>query len=149
MTLEEVMKHKEQMLAEPARDAVQKAYDALHNLWGYYVCKNKPDPDDSYNENVVREGLGVPRRYKVIITEQAYPITFCEVDIYPMAYRLQEFFKSIVKDGEKFRTFKEVDDIIPREITGMLNNGNKLHLMQTGEKCLFNGVELTYEEAIP
>ena len=148
MNLEEVVKNKEQ-LPEFARDAVHKAYDALHNLWSYYVCRNKPDPEDSYNENVVREGLGLPRRYKVIITEQAYPITFCEVDIYPTSYRLQEFFKGIVKDGEKFRTFKEVDEIIPREIAGVLNNGNKMRVMMNSEKWLFNGIELTYEEVIP
>lgn len=149
MTLEEIVKSKEQIIPDFARDAVQKAYDALKDMWGYYVCKNSPNPDDSYNENVVREGLGLPRRYKVIIPEQAYPITFCNVDIYPTAYRLQEFFKGIVKDGEKFRTFKEVDEIIPREIAGMLNNGNKLRVMMNGEKWLVNGIELTYEEVIP
>ena len=149
MNLEEVVKNKEQ-LPEFARDAVQKAYDALNSLWMYYVCKSdKPNQDDTDNENTVRKGLGIPRRFKVIITEQQYPITYCEVDIYPMSYRLQEFFKGIVKDGEKFRTFKEVDEIIPREIAGILNNGNKMRVMMNGEKWLFNGIELTYEEVIP
>lgn len=147
MTLEEVVKNKAQ-LPEFARDAVQKAYESLHNLWGFYVCKNKPDTEDSYNENVVREGLGLPRRYKVVITEQEYPIKYCEVDIFPISFRLQDFFKGIVKDGDRFRTLKEVDNIIPREIDGMLNNGNKLRVMMNGEKLLFNGVELIYEEVI-
>ena len=113
MTLEEVVKNKAQ-LPEFARDAVQKAYESLHNLWGFYVCKNKPDSEDSYNENVVREGLGLPRRYKVVITEQEYPIKYCEVDIFPISFRLHDFFKGIVKDGDRFRTLREVDNIRER-----------------------------------
>lgn len=149
MTLEEVVKSKEQIIPDFAREPVQKAYDALKDMWGYYVCKNKPTPDDSFNENVVREGLGLPKRFKVVITEQSYPIAYCEIDINPISFRLESFFKSLVKDGDRFRTFKEVDDIIPREISGILNNGHNLRVMYNGEREFYHGVELTYEEVIP
>ena len=149
MTLEEVVKHKEQMLAEPARDAVQKAYEALTDLWGHFICKRNLSPDDAFNLNVVNNGLGKPKRFKVVITERWYPIRYCDVETFPASCRLENFFKGLMKDGEYFRTFNEVDDIIPKEISGILNNGHKLRALENGERGIANGIELTYEEVLP
>lgn len=145
ITLEQVVAQKEQ-LPDFARDAVQKAYDALQDLWGYYVCKGKYTDDDAFNANVVRVGLGKPRRFTVTIRQKAYPIEYCEVDVKPISFRLEEFFRGFVKRDGMFLTLKEIDNIIPLAIDGMLNNGNTIKIMNNGEKHLFDGVQLTYEE---
>lgn len=149
MTLEEVVKSKEQIIPDFARDAVQKAYNALKDLWGYYVCKGKPTFDDSFNENVVREGLGLPKRFKVVIVENDYPIRYCDVETYPRSYRLENYFKGLIKDGEHFRTFDEVYYLIPKEISGIMKSGYTLRALESNERGFFKGCELTYEEVIP
>ena len=145
ITLEQVLEQKEQ-LPDFARDAVQKAYDALQSLWGHYVCKGKHTDDDAFNANVVRVGLGKPRRFTVTIRQKAYPIEYCEVDVKPISFRLEDYFKRLVKRNGTFLTFREVDEIIPQEIEGILNNGNNIRIMNNGEKLLCDGVQLIYEE---
>lgn len=145
ITLEQVVAQKEQ-LPDFARDAVQKAYDALQDLWGYYACKGKYTDDDAFNANVVRVGLGKPRRFTVTISQKAYPIEYCEVDVKPISFRLEDYFKRLVNRNGTFLTFGEVDEIIPQEIEGILNNGNNIRIMNNGEKMLCDGVQLTYEE---
>ena len=129
-TLEEVVKTMGEVPAS-VQDAIKRAYDALKELEGFYLCHKDlgyANQHDAYCANLIAQGLGKPQRMAVLVTEHSTPIRYCSFEIFggsPICSKIEDLMKDLIRKSgcseiksiTDFRTLREVEDAMPESFS--------------------------------
>jgi hypothetical protein len=141
ITIEDVVNRIDE-LPEFARESVTKAYEALKEMYAASLCKcmlGYNTESGSHDTNIIRSGLGKPRKQIVRIEERNDPIVHCKVEVWPMLEPILKVDRHGVPrdEGGNFMSLDQVRKQMPESFNAHGVRYTKFHEWQNEPNVVF------------